>query len=87
MPGFSAKMGDVRQSMQLKKGTPSKMEGFDGLNIAKLVMGQKHSAAISEDGILYTFGIGNWGVLGHGSENNIAHSASADAQRVDYFLK
>ena len=26
---------------------------------------------INKDGQLYTFGNGNWGVLGHGNENNI----------------
>ena len=33
----------------------------------------KHSAAISEDGSLYMFGSGNWGVLGQGNETNVSH--------------
>ena len=31
----------------------------------------RHSAVISEEGQLFTFGQGNWGVLGHGNEDSV----------------
>lgn len=58
--------------MQMSKGTPKRMEAFDNLNIKTIKVGQRHTAAITEEGDLYTFGNGNWGVLGHGDENNIS---------------
>ena len=33
---------------------------------------------------MYTFGTGNWGVLGHGSEDEIQYP---QAKRVEYFTK
>ena len=38
-------------------------------------VGQRHSAVISKEGQLFTFGNGNWGVLGHGNESNIKFNA------------
>ena len=49
-----------------------RIEAFDELNVKTLRVGMRHSAAICEDGNLYTFGQGNWGVLGHGSENFVS---------------
>jgi len=50
---------------------PGRVEEFDDLNVKKLCIGNRHSAVISEDGMLYTFGYGNWGALGHGNERDI----------------
>lgn len=55
----------------MPRGNPEKVEAFENLDISKIFVGQRHSAAISSDGSLYTFGNGNWGTLGHGDENNI----------------
>lgn len=52
---------------------PQRIEAFDDLHVTKLVVGNRHSAAITEDGSLYTFGSGNWGVLGHGSESDVSY--------------
>lgn len=57
--------------MQMPKGMPERISEFDDLNVQKLRIGLRHSAVISEEGQLYTFGQGNWGVLGHGNENSV----------------
>ena len=43
-------------------------------------MGLRHSAVISEEGQLYTFGQGNWGVLGHGNENSVNYKKPKHVQ-------
>ena len=44
----------------------------------------RHSAAISQDGGLYMFGQGNWGVLGQGDEKNVSFK---DPVKVNRFGK
>lgn len=61
----------VKERYQMPKGLPARVEAFDDLNVKTLRVGLRHSAVITEDGQLYTFGNGNWGVLGHGNENDI----------------
>ena len=55
----------------MPKGMPQRIEEFDALNVQKLRVGMRHSAVISSEGQLYTFGQGNWGVLGHGNEHSV----------------
>lgn len=37
---------------------------------------------ITDDGSLYTFGSGNWGVLGHGDETSVSHK---EPKKVEFF--
>ncbi len=73
--GASARLGpktsDIKQQFSIPKGIPRKIEGIEDYNVNKIYMGMRHSALISEEGKLYTFGSGNWGVLGHGNENDV----------------
>jgi len=57
--------------MSMPKGAPQRITEFDALNVQKMRVGLRHSAVISADGELFTFGQGNWGVLGHGNEDSI----------------
>ena len=66
------------------KGTPTKLDYFDDKNPKKLYIGPRHSTVITEDGSLYTFGAGSWGVLGHGDETSVNHT---DPKKVAYFEK
>ena len=68
----------------LSMGTPQKIDEYDELNVQKLRIGLRHSAVISEDGQLFTYGNGNWGVLGHGNEKNIRFDKP---KRVEAFSK
>jgi E3 ubiquitin-protein ligase HERC2 len=62
--------GNVKEKLSLPT-MPQRIKEFDQLNVSKLVVGNRHSGAITQDGKLYTFGSGNWGVLGHGNEQNL----------------
>jgi alpha-tubulin suppressor-like RCC1 family protein len=66
------------------RNTPTKVEFYEGLNPKYVYLGPRHSAVVTDNGELYTFGSGNWGVLGHGNENSVA----ADKPKpVEYFKK
>ena len=45
---------------------PAPVSGLSGKNIVTISCGSSHSAAISAEGDLYTWGRGNYGQLGHG---------------------
>ena len=63
---------------------PRKIDFFDDKAPKDLYMGPRHSGVVTQDGDLYTFGSGNWGVLGHGNENAIPHT---EPKLVEYFKK
>jgi len=69
---FTGKSGAATVKYEMPKGAPKRIEAFDSLDVKKVRVGLRHSAAITKDGYLYTFGNGNWGVLGHGSESFIS---------------
>ena len=78
MPRLDARLsgiGETASSMNrsLQRGIPQRVEAFDDLKVQKLKVGVRHTAVLSEDGLLYTFGYGNWGVLGHGNEKDIRY--------------
>lgn len=67
-----SKSGSVVEKYEMPKGLPKRIESFDNINVKELRCGLRHSAVISEQGELYTFGNGNWGVLGHGNEQKLS---------------
>ena len=72
IPKLGSKSGAASVKYQMPKGNPSRIEALQDLKVKTLRIGLRHSAVITEDGSLYTFGNGNWGVLGHGSESFVA---------------
>lgn len=70
--------------MSFQRGVPERVAFFDDLNVQTLRIGIRHSAVISEDGGLYMFGGGNWGVLGQGNETDISFK---EPKRVEKFDK
>lgn len=50
--------------------TPLKMAAFNGKNIELVRAGPWHFAAVTSSGVVYTWGLGNNGRLGHGSQDD-----------------
>ena len=49
---------------------PLVISALEGVRIVKVSAGCEHSSALSEDGVLYTWGQGDGGRLGHGNSNS-----------------
>lgn len=49
---------------------PKMIESFQGKHIRDIACGSSHSAAVSVNGELFTWGQGDNGRLGHGDNNN-----------------
>ena len=77
------KGGSISTNLSLPKGEPQRITEFDELNVQKLCVGLRHSAVLSEDGKVYTYGNGNHGILGHGDEKTIAHNKAKPVQRLE----
>ena len=45
--------------------------GLAGKDVVRIACGSTHSAAITADGELYTWGRGNYGRLGHGKQQSL----------------
>lgn len=61
--------------------TPTRVE-IPGVKIAKVACGGVHSVALSSSGVVYTWGGGASGRLGHGSDQN-----SETPMQVTYFME
>lgn len=81
---ISRKPNDLKQQLSVKSGIPARVDFFDDKDPKRLFIGPRHSAVITGDGSLYTFGAGAWGVLGHGSEAGLNPTAP---QKVEYFAE
>lgn len=74
---------DYKNRLSMKT-IPQKIDFFEGKNPVFSYCGPRHSAVITENGQLYTFGSGNWGVLGHGDEKSVPFN---EPKLVEYFDK
>lgn len=66
------------------KSTPIKVDFFEDKQPTYVYCGPRHSAVITENGDLYTFGTGNWGILGHNNESSVGFT---EPKLVEYFKK
>ena len=46
--------------------TPKLIESFENQIVVEISCGSAHSAAVTDEGELYTWGLGEYGRLGHG---------------------
>lgn len=49
-----------------KQDNPTLVGSLSGKNVICLAAGANYSAAVTEDGLLFTWGKGSYGKLGHG---------------------
>ena len=64
----------------LPPGRVAALRGLRGVRVVAVSCGFYHTAAVSDDGAVYTWGWGNWGQLGH-SESS-PQPARVDALRA-----
>lgn len=53
-----------------EKDSPSLIEALDGQKVEFLSCGGSHTALLTQDGMVFTFGAGQYGQLGHNSQHN-----------------
>ena len=53
--------------------TPKLVEALNGKVCTQVDLGEYHAAVLTEDGKVYTVGVGTYGQLGHGKEEEILH--------------
>jgi alpha-tubulin suppressor-like RCC1 family protein len=73
-------LGYKAQTMSGMVSAPTAVKGFDG-KVTKAIFGQNHSAFITADGELYTFGSGKFGALGLDDKDKNHYLP----QKVQYF--
>lgn len=60
----------VKSALKSKSGTlqPKRIDSLRGINIVQVAAGDAHTLALSDGGMLYSWGCGSSGQLGHGNE-------------------
>jgi alpha-tubulin suppressor-like RCC1 family protein len=80
MPRFSTKASQTGDKFSIPSGKPMRIDAIK--DVKSIHMGTRASGIIDGEGNLYTFGSGNWGVLGHGNEDNVAFKKPKLVQKL-----
>jgi len=78
----TASLGYVVPQTSLAEKAPRRVPEFDG-NVVKVSMGPSHTAVITTEGDLYTFGSSSKPVLGHGKPKG----SQTTPKKVDFFAE
>ena len=63
-------VGGITQDAQEDAGVPTLVKSLEGEPIVSISAGQYHSAAVSEDGLVFAWGKGEFGRLGSGGNDD-----------------
>uniref|UniRef100_A0A8C4GXH6 HECT and RLD domain containing E3 ubiquitin protein ligase 3 n=1 Tax=Dicentrarchus labrax TaxID=13489 RepID=A0A8C4GXH6_DICLA len=64
------KAGQLGLNDKQDRAVPCHIKFLRSQKVVHISCGDEHTAALTKDGGLFTFGDGSWGQLGHGSNNN-----------------
>ncbi len=66
----SGDLGQLGTGDRCNSWLPVPIDALDGVGVVQISLGTAHSAALSSDGRVLTWGHGNGGRLGHGDEDD-----------------
>lgn len=72
--------------MQTAEGIPGQVLKPSGVQFSKVSCGRRHTLALDQNGICYSWGYGKDGVLGHGNRDNIDVPKAIDALRNEVIV-
>lgn len=64
--------GQLGHNDRVNKMTPTFVEALDGMFVSQITCGWSHSVALTVKGLVYTWGNGDHGKLGHGNGRKVA---------------
>jgi len=73
------RMSQLDAMAEASMPVPRLIEGLAGKRVINLAAGGCHTAVVTEDGQCYTFGLGGYGQLGHGSQEDEHHPRLVEA--------
>lgn len=76
--------GNLGDGERVDRHAPIRVHGLDGVHVAKVACGWRHSAAVTDNGRVFSWGWSKYGQLGVGDQNDrlIPHEVTALAGRV-----
>ena len=64
------KYGKLGHGTEKRKNKPSEVLALRGKIVVEIAAGENHTAVLTNEGVMYTFGCGKCGQLGHSGSNN-----------------
>lgn len=64
--------GQLGHGDRVNKVKPAIVQSLDGIHVSQITCGWSHSVALTSDGLVYTWGNGDHGKLGHGSGKKVS---------------